>query len=205
MKIASILIPVYNQEELIKKAINSIPDRKDIEIIVVNDASTDNTLNSVLSFKRPITVINLSTRKSIGYCRNLCLKRATGKFAIWIDSDDYVDTKQFNKFLDWLRKNQWPDLVHVDLINNRGHRHNGPDTCATVSKVTKLSTIRRLGLYYKDITVGEDKVFWEELKEKHVMTTHYMDLYYYYNYPRENSTSWLAERKIIREEWRDYV
>ena len=43
MKILSVIIPVYNQQDLIIKAINSIPVRDDLEIIVVDDASTDKT------------------------------------------------------------------------------------------------------------------------------------------------------------------
>ena len=82
MKILSVIIPVYNQENLIIKAINSIPVRDDIEIIVVDDASTDKTLFNVkkLAKDRNITIICTSIRKSIGFCRNLGLEAATGQF-----------------------------------------------------------------------------------------------------------------------------
>ena len=43
----SVIIPVYNQEELIKRCIKSIPDRENIEVIVVNDCSTDHTEQTV--------------------------------------------------------------------------------------------------------------------------------------------------------------
>ena len=82
MKILSVIIPVYNQENLIIKAINSVPVRDDVEIIVVDDASTDKTLAKVkeLSLKREITIIHSSVRKPIGFCRNLGLEAATGQF-----------------------------------------------------------------------------------------------------------------------------
>ena len=81
MILLSVLIPVYNQEELIKKAINSIPQRNDLEVIIVDDASTDKTVQSIESIKRnDLTLIRLDKRRSIGYCRNLCLEAARGKF-----------------------------------------------------------------------------------------------------------------------------
>ena len=47
MKKLSIIVPVYNQENLIIRALDSIPKREDIEVIVVNDGSTDSTLEKV--------------------------------------------------------------------------------------------------------------------------------------------------------------
>ena len=58
-KILSILIPVYNQEDLVIKAINSVPERDDIEIIVVDDASTDKTVENLRKLSRPVTIITV--------------------------------------------------------------------------------------------------------------------------------------------------
>ena len=46
----SVIIPVYNQEKLIIKAIESIPKRSDVEVIVIDDGSTDNTWNELLKY-----------------------------------------------------------------------------------------------------------------------------------------------------------
>lgn len=81
-KTLSVITPVYNQEQLIKIAINSIPKRDDVEIIVIDDFSQDKTVQSVQSLKRDdITLIKLNKRKSIGFCRNLGLKNSSGQFA----------------------------------------------------------------------------------------------------------------------------
>ena len=80
-KILSVLIPVKNQEELLVKAINSLPVRDDIEIIVVDDASTDDTVKNVLAIDRKdITLICVDRWMPTGYCRNLCLKAAQGEY-----------------------------------------------------------------------------------------------------------------------------
>ena len=46
----TVIIPVYNQEELILRALYSIPNREDVQIIVVNDGSTDRTHDKILDF-----------------------------------------------------------------------------------------------------------------------------------------------------------
>jgi glycosyltransferase involved in cell wall biosynthesis len=53
----SVIIPAYNQEELIKRCLDSIPKRKDVEIIVVNDGSTDNTKNTLEEYKKIVILI----------------------------------------------------------------------------------------------------------------------------------------------------
>lgn len=46
----SVVVPVYNQEDLILRALYSIPNREDIEVVIVNDGSTDNTHNKIMEF-----------------------------------------------------------------------------------------------------------------------------------------------------------
>lgn len=79
-KILSVLIPVYNQEDLVIKAINSVPERDDIEIIVVDDASTDKTVENLKKLSRPLTIVTVKTWQTTGFCRNLALKCAKGEF-----------------------------------------------------------------------------------------------------------------------------
>ena len=92
----SILIPVYNQESLIERCINSIPKRDDIEIIVVDDCSTDNTLKVLEKFDN-IKIIKNETNLGIGSTRNKLLDNASGDYIFFLDSDDYLYTEEFNK------------------------------------------------------------------------------------------------------------
>ena len=204
MKILSVIIPVYNQENLIIKAINSIPIRDDVEIIVVDDASTDKTLAKVkeLSLKRKITIIHSSVRKSIGFCRNLGLEAATGQFVFWLDSDDYVDTKLFTEFIDFVYSHSWSDLIHINLIDNRGVKTKGITACGTPTKVVKIATLNKYKLRFEDITVGEDLILWNDLKVKKIIATWYKVIFYHYNYPREGSTTWLANHNKIKKDWK---
>lgn len=204
MKILSVIIPVYNQENLIIKAINSIPVRDDVEIIVVDDASTDKTLAKVkeLSLKREIIIIHSSVRKPIGFCRNLGLEAATGQFIFWLDSDDYVITDLFTEFIDFVYSHSWSDLIHINLIDNRGVQTKGINSCGTPTKVTKLATLNKYKLRFEEITVGEDLILWNDLKGKKIIATWYKKIFYHYNFPREGSTTWLANHGKIKKDWK---
>lgn len=89
--IISIIIPTYNREKLIIKALNSIFNQtfQDFEILIIDDASTDNTRNVVENLKnQKIRYYRLD--KNGGQCvaRNYGIKRASGKYIAFLDSDD---------------------------------------------------------------------------------------------------------------------
>ena len=92
----SIIIPVYNTEKYLEKCLDSIINQsyQNMEIIVVNDGSTDNS-KDILSFyhnKYPklISVYNL-TNKGVSAARNYGISKASGDYFIFIDSDDYLE------------------------------------------------------------------------------------------------------------------
>lgn len=98
----SIIIPVYNGEEYIDKCISSLINQKTnfkLEIIVVNDGSTDKTLEKLNNFKEDIIII---TKNNSGAAdsRNYGIKKAKGKYIGFVDIDDYVDEKYAEKLLD---------------------------------------------------------------------------------------------------------
>lgn len=95
MKI-SVIVPIYNVESYVRQCIQSILDQsiKDIEIILVNDGSTDNSIckiQDLIDTNNNIILIN-QENKGLSAARNTGLKYAKGKYIAFIDSDDYVDT-----------------------------------------------------------------------------------------------------------------
>ncbi|MCO7177112.1 glycosyltransferase family 2 protein [Sporolactobacillus kofuensis] len=94
----SIIIPVYNSEKLISRCLESIIIQKDwpsIEIIIVNDGSTDQTLDIVTQYAQKykfIKVINQDNQKQSA-ARNNGLKHALGNYILFLDSDDYIEDK----------------------------------------------------------------------------------------------------------------
>lgn len=106
MKELSIIIPHYNTHELLKKLLKSIPDKETIEVIVVDDNSTEKNReldNIVKVFQENFNKLNFkflknnSKRKGAGACRNIGLDNATGKWLIFADSDDYFEENFYEK------------------------------------------------------------------------------------------------------------
>ena len=91
---ASIIIPVYNVEEYLEKCLDSAISQtlQDIEIIVVNDESTDNSLNIIRTYAKKdsrIVVIDQKNR-GLGGARNSGIEAARGEYLFFLDSDDYI-------------------------------------------------------------------------------------------------------------------
>ena len=90
----SIVTTVYNKEKYIKQCILSVLNQTfgDFEFIVVNDCSTDNTLNVLEEFKDDrVKIHNIANNRGVSFCRNYGLKNACGKYIYFIDSDDYLE------------------------------------------------------------------------------------------------------------------
>ncbi|MDD5020567.1 MAG: glycosyltransferase family 2 protein [Endomicrobiaceae bacterium] len=91
----SIIIPVYNAEPYLKQCLDSVISQtfKNIEIIIINDYSTDNSSQIIETYKKTdnrIISIHLKKNAGAGSARNEGLKIATGKYIVFIDSDDWV-------------------------------------------------------------------------------------------------------------------
>ena len=99
----SIIIPIYNTEQYLNQCLDSVINQtfQDIEIIVINDGSTDNSLNIIKEYQQKdsrIILINFTEHKIISEVRNEGLKNTKGKYITFIDSDDWV-TKDYVKTL----------------------------------------------------------------------------------------------------------
>lgn len=99
----SIIVPVYNAAEYVKRCIHSILNQtyKKFELIVINDGSTDHSLDilqELLSHKKNIKIIN-QTNQGVSRARNIGISHATGTYIAFIDSDDYVDSNYLEKLI----------------------------------------------------------------------------------------------------------
>ena len=99
----SVIVPVYNSEKYINRCLNSILKNTydNLEIICINDGSTDNSLEKLLeiqSYSSKINVINVNN-SGVSNARNIGLKNATGAFIAFIDSDDYVHINYFSELI----------------------------------------------------------------------------------------------------------
>ena len=88
----SIVIPAYNAEQYIVKCINSILNLRDIvfEIIVINDGSTDHTLQILKTIEDPRLKCYTISNAGVSNARNVGIKKASGKYLWFVDADDYI-------------------------------------------------------------------------------------------------------------------
>lgn len=109
----SVIILAYNTQEYVAQAIDSAlkQTQKNIEIIVVDDGSTDNTLEIIKSFsdKRLKVLVNQQNRGQ-NFCTNLAIKEAQGKWITRLDSDDWYAVNRLEKLLNIA------DLENIDMI-----------------------------------------------------------------------------------------
>ena len=117
----SFIIPHKNAPDFLVRCISSIPERKDIEIIIVDDNS-DKSIVDWESFKLPyrsnINTIKTWKGKGAGYARNEGMKKASGKWLLFIDCDDYY-CPGFLNVLDKYQDSD-ADVIYFDYQNVTG-------------------------------------------------------------------------------------
>ena len=89
------IIPIYNTAEYLRECLQSVINQtyKCLEIILINDGSTDHSdevINEFLDKDERILYIQLDRRRGVGYARNAGLKKATGDYVYFLDSDDFL-------------------------------------------------------------------------------------------------------------------
>jgi glycosyltransferase involved in cell wall biosynthesis len=100
----STIIPTFNSSPYIARCLDSILNQsiKDIEILAIDDQSTDNTVEILLSYREQfsnIKVVKLEKKVLSGGARNVGLKIAKGKYISFVDSDDWIDTNYYYHLL----------------------------------------------------------------------------------------------------------
>lgn len=110
-KILSFIVPVYNTEKYISRCLDSLLEqsipKKDYDIIVVNDGSTDNSGHIIEDYGKKYDNIILITQKNAGQsaARNAGIQRANSKYVWFIDSDDWIAENCLGLLMEIIQKN----------------------------------------------------------------------------------------------------
>ena len=99
----SVLVPMYNTQKTIKRCINSIIKQTytNLEIVLLDDGSVDNTYNIAKTFAdvdKRIKLLTKPNEKNLAKTRNYLLENYTGDYIVWVDSDDVLHKKYVEKF-----------------------------------------------------------------------------------------------------------
>ena len=116
----SIIIPIYNVEKYLEKCLDSILNQtyKNLEIILIDDGSTDNSPNICNSYcekDKRIKIIH-KNNEGVSSARNKGIELSKGKYIVFIDSDDYVSNEHIEVLYDCIISNN-VDLVISNLID----------------------------------------------------------------------------------------
>lgn len=196
----TVIIPAYNQEKLIERAINSIPIRNDIEIIVIDDGSTDKTFEVAgKTLASHYTLIKNRENQGVGRTVNKGYDHAQGEYIVLLGSDDYFYKEKFEEIIPEL---DGTDLVYFDMQVNNGdiweiNNESKKVLCGSVKFMRKkfVGNTR----CPEDRKSGEDVQFYQELLSKNPSEKFTHIVLKHYNHPREGSLTDLVRKGIINE------
>lgn len=150
--LVSILITCYNYDKFVGQAIESSLNQTydNIEIIIVDDKSDDNSLDIIKKYSNKIRIIKHKENKGVVYSRNELIRESKGDFFIFLDADNYFSPDNISKTVDFIVKNKL-DVVYHDMLLvssdkevgeivypkyniERLKNHNYIDSCSMVRK-----------------------------------------------------------------------
>jgi len=125
--LVSILIPVYNAEQWIAETLESALGQswKNLEVIVVDDGSTDKSIVIIKRFKDPRLKVFQQENKGGSAARNYAFDNSTGKYIQFLDADDQLDKYKIEKQLEAPKKEQLILLTGPYYIFNKDKRASG--------------------------------------------------------------------------------
>ncbi len=207
----SIIIPVYNNAKYISKTLKTIQAQtyKNIELILVNDGSTDNSLeicqNAASSDKRIIIIDKKNG--GVSSARNRGIEAAKGKYIAFVDGDDCIDSDMYRVMIDTL-ETESADLVNCCVIKEEHYKpipykkknfysSKEPWNCLSKkghfvdSSLNKVYTKAIIGetRFDENISYSEDKLFVTEIffKAKKIA---FLDNIFYHYIQHKDSLSW---------------
>ena len=132
----SVIIPVYNAEKTIQRCLDSLlkQHRQDVEILIVNDGSTDESGSICKNYAQQYSCIRYFEKENGGVssARNLGLEKAKGEYILFVDSDDYVAENYFAG-LDQA-DSKWDYVVAAYFVANAEDITKAPRTACAISE-----------------------------------------------------------------------
>lgn len=132
----SVIVPVYNGEKTLQRCVDSIIKNtvKDIEIILVENGSTDQTLKICQAYSNQYENIEtiVADVKGLSHARNLGMNAAKGDWIAFVDADDYISPVMYERFLQKAREDH-DDLVFGDIVVGAANEFDW-DTGRSVNK-----------------------------------------------------------------------
>lgn len=181
MKKASVIIPVYNSERYIENCLKSLlnQDYQNIEIIVVNDGSTDSSEKIIKEYSKKKSLVKYIYQDNFGApsARNKGLSKATGDYIIFFDSDDFVEKNFISKMVEKIEEGNDLVICGSDEIDMNSHFLQKKRTDLKYkfkdfkyekffydpypgNKIFRKSIIDKYGIRFDNVRIGQDLNFY---------------------------------------------
>ena len=197
----SIIVPIYNSSYYLSKCLDSLVNQtyKDIEIILINDGSTDNSeevIKVYLDNYKNIIYIK-DTNHGQGHARNIGIDKSTGELITFVDSDDYIDTTMIEKLVNNLSDSDVSVCDINKVINNNQLYFKNYYSYGTDQINFMLSHPGPVAKLYKKEIIKDSRflenVYYEDLAftisvSKNINKVSYLEEPLYYYIIHDNST-----------------
>jgi len=180
-ELISVIIPLYNREELILETLNSIKNQayRPVEVLIIDDHSTDNSKEACSNYAEKNKedslnfIIETNSRKGAPAARNTGFKLSKGSYIQFLDSDDLLLPKKLHLDVQFLSANPSCDLIYskcqffdqngkYDSFWGRELTHNSADyfefSWQTMCALYKREAIDKVGLWNEELVINQD---WE--------------------------------------------
>lgn len=153
----SVIVPAYNVEDYIQNCLQSLISQTltDIEIIIIDDGSTDKTKEIISEFAQNDLRINLITQQNQGVsaARNAGMRIATGEYIGFVDSDDWIDPDFYEKLYEAAKRHDADVSVASILKHKKNYQkynvHYNDSKCAnTIQEKIKISENKNRRFFY---------------------------------------------------------
>lgn len=177
----SVIIPHYNCVSLLTRCLNSIPDRDDLEIIVVDDNSSIENRPQISRTNARVIYLSASDTHGAGHARNVGIMAAKGKWLLFADADDYY-TENIKDLLNKYENDETTDLVYLSAqrVNENGNislisistyirnykkkriysemvlRYN---IWSPWTRMVKRQLVEQYAIFFENIATGNDMMF----------------------------------------------
>ena len=217
----SVIVPAYNVEKYISSCLNSLLNqtKKEIEIIVIDDGSTDNTLNILNEYKKnnpsKIHVVS-QENQGLSITRNNGIKLSTGKYILFVDGDDEIDINLLKNLWDKLEEFPYDVIAfNVEVIYPNKKIIVNPGITSDIKNfnldskkkfLTDMYCMACNKIYKKDLFKDNTLLFTPNTWFEDVLLMHklipnltslgYLDFPGYKYYQRENSITYTYSDKL---------
>lgn len=179
----SIVLPVYNVEKYLVECIESAINQtlNDIEIVAVNDGSTDNSLQILKEYEKQYDFIKVVSQenKGVSSARNTGLKEATGEYVYFLDSDDYIELDSMEYCYNVASKNDL-DVVTFDAKSFSDKDYKGKMLIENYKRNNKLESKVMTGTEFYNYSKerrGYTTPVWLNFYRREFLTKNKMEFY----------------------------